>query len=106
MKTPKILISALRQYRHNTGSGFVAGFDHDETVKIFKELENPAHESVGLRELLAAKNILLAEKKKYHKEFMSREKVNLHEQLRHDEEMMHFEWTIEFIHKQYIKRCR
>jgi hypothetical protein len=34
MKTPEILIPALRQYRHNDGDGLLFGFDHDETAKI------------------------------------------------------------------------
>ncbi len=34
MKTPEILLPALRQYRHNDGSGLLAGFDHDETSKL------------------------------------------------------------------------
>jgi len=34
MKTPDILIPALRQYQHNDCSGLLAGFDHDETAKI------------------------------------------------------------------------
>lgn len=40
MKTPKILLSASRQYKHNTGEdGFVFGFDNDETIKIFNKLQ-------------------------------------------------------------------
>ena len=42
MKTPKILMPALRQYRHNDCSGFVAGFDHNETVEIIKIMESAA----------------------------------------------------------------
>ncbi len=39
MKTPEILLPALRQYQHNDCSGLLAGFDHDETVKVFKQLQ-------------------------------------------------------------------
>lgn len=38
-KTPDILIAALRQYQHNDCSGFVAGFDYDETVGIVRAIE-------------------------------------------------------------------
>jgi len=34
MKTPDILLPALRQYQHNDCSGLLAGFDHDETCKL------------------------------------------------------------------------
>jgi len=34
MKTPEILLPALRQYQHNDGSGLLAGFDHDETSRL------------------------------------------------------------------------
>jgi len=34
MKTPEILLPALRQYQHNDCSGFIAGFDHDTTTRI------------------------------------------------------------------------
>jgi len=34
-KIPKILIPALRQYRHNDGLGVVHGFDYNETIKAF-----------------------------------------------------------------------
>lgn len=34
MKTPDILLPALRQYRHNNANTVVAGFDHNETAKI------------------------------------------------------------------------
>lgn len=37
MKTPKILVPALRQYQHNDCSGFVPGFDYDETIKILEK---------------------------------------------------------------------
>lgn len=33
LKTPEILLPALRQYQHNDCSGLLAGFDYDETVK-------------------------------------------------------------------------
>lgn len=39
MNTPDILIPALRQYQHNDSSGLLAGFDHDETVKVFGLME-------------------------------------------------------------------
>lgn len=34
MKTPDILLDALRQYQHNDCSGLLFGFDHEETAKI------------------------------------------------------------------------
>lgn len=34
MKTPDILIPALRQFQHNDCSGLLAGFDYDETAKL------------------------------------------------------------------------
>lgn len=34
MKTPEILLPALRQYQHNDCSGLIAGFDYDKTAKI------------------------------------------------------------------------
>ena len=34
IKTPEILHTALRQYQHNDCKYLLAGFDHDETVKI------------------------------------------------------------------------
>ena len=37
--TPKILIQALRQYQHNDCSGFLAGFDYDETIRIVSGLQ-------------------------------------------------------------------
>ncbi len=41
MKTPIKLISALRQYRHNNnwGDELVKGFDYEETVKIFTQVQ-------------------------------------------------------------------
>ena len=39
LETPKILDVALRQYQHNNCSGFVVGFDYDETVKIVTRLQ-------------------------------------------------------------------
>jgi hypothetical protein len=39
MKTPEILEPALRQYQHNDCSGFIAGFDHNETSKIVNIME-------------------------------------------------------------------
>ena len=39
MKTPKILESALRQYKHNDCSGYVYGLDLKETCKIFNIME-------------------------------------------------------------------
>jgi len=37
--TPKILLSALRQYRHNDNSGLAFGFDYDKTCKIVAGVE-------------------------------------------------------------------
>ena len=37
--TPKILLPALRQYRHNDNSEFVFGFEHDKTCEIVAEIE-------------------------------------------------------------------
>jgi len=37
--TPKILLPALRQYRHNDSSGFVFGFDYDKTCKVVAGVE-------------------------------------------------------------------
>jgi hypothetical protein len=40
MRTPKILISAIRQYKHNDGSeGFVCAFDEEETIKVINDLQ-------------------------------------------------------------------
>ena len=38
LKTPEILWSASRQYRHNNSDEFVCGFDRDETIKIVTTL--------------------------------------------------------------------
>lgn len=43
-KTPDILIAALRRYQHNDCSGFVTGFDYDETVMIVKSLKTQRDE--------------------------------------------------------------
>ncbi len=41
MKTPELLIPALRQYKHNTGEdGFVVGYDKKETNQIVSDLQN------------------------------------------------------------------
>lgn len=48
MKTPDILLSASRQYQHNDCSGFVAGFEYEETCRIVAGL------SAKLRELVEA----------------------------------------------------
>jgi hypothetical protein len=40
MKTPDILLPALRQYQHNDCSGLLMGFDHEITIKLFKIMEN------------------------------------------------------------------
>ena len=37
---PKQLHSASRQYRHNNKEGFVRGFDWEETIKAFRDLED------------------------------------------------------------------
>lgn len=43
-KTPKFLLGALRQYRHNDGSdGFLVGLDYDETLKVIARLIESAH---------------------------------------------------------------
>ena len=39
LDTPIILHGALRQYKHNTGEGLLAGFDHDETASLFVLME-------------------------------------------------------------------
>lgn len=39
MKTPKELVVALRQYRHNNGEGLVNGYDIHETNKAFAVLK-------------------------------------------------------------------
>lgn len=44
MKTPKILEPAVRQYQHNDCSGLVAGFDYEETIKVFRSLEDRVSE--------------------------------------------------------------
>ena len=42
IKTPDILLTALRQYQHNDCSGLLAGFDYEETIKIVLHLlSNP-----------------------------------------------------------------
>jgi hypothetical protein len=41
MKTPKLLMAAIRQYKHNTGEdGFVIGYDLEETDKVVRDLQN------------------------------------------------------------------
>ena len=39
LKTPNVLLPALRQYQHNDCSGLLAGFDHEETVVIVSLME-------------------------------------------------------------------
>lgn len=39
MDNTEILEKAARQYQHNNCSGFVHGFDYDETVKIVLSLQ-------------------------------------------------------------------
>ena len=34
IKTPEILLAAVRQYQHNDCTGLLFGFDHDETIKV------------------------------------------------------------------------
>lgn len=48
MTTPTKLIPALRQYRSNNcyESGFITGYDYDETNKIVKELESQLTEEI------------------------------------------------------------
>lgn len=38
-KTPKALIPALRQYRHNNNDGFLAGYDREDANIVFYELQ-------------------------------------------------------------------
>lgn len=38
IKTPDILLTALRQYQHNDCSGLLAGFEYKETIKIVLSL--------------------------------------------------------------------
>jgi len=39
MSTPQILIPALRQYKHNDNSGFVAGYEVEATEQIVTDLQ-------------------------------------------------------------------
>ena len=39
MSTPEILIPALRQYKHNDNSGFVAGYEVEATEQIVTDLQ-------------------------------------------------------------------
>jgi hypothetical protein len=39
MKTPEILHTASRQYRHNNSDEFVFGFDIEETLKVFNIMQ-------------------------------------------------------------------
>ena len=48
LKTPEVLYPALRQFQHNDYSGFVTGFDYDETVKIFSLMEDTIKAQTGL----------------------------------------------------------
>lgn len=48
MKTPDVLLPALRQYQHNDCSGLISGFEHKETCKIITGLQ------AKLRELAEA----------------------------------------------------
>ncbi len=43
IKTPEILLPALRQYQHNDYSGLLAGFDYDEIIKIMNTVAENAH---------------------------------------------------------------
>lgn len=56
-KAPKILIEAVRQYKHNDGSeGFVIGYDEDVTNRIVEQLQK---ENAELRkELVAAVELM------------------------------------------------
>lgn len=40
LKTPEILWSASRQFRHNNSDDFINGFDYEKTVQIVNSLEN------------------------------------------------------------------
>lgn len=48
METPNILLPALRQYQHSDCSGFVSGFEYEETCRIVAGL------SAKLRKLVEA----------------------------------------------------
>lgn len=39
MKTPKILLPALRQYAHNNGEGLLSGYDKKEVDKVVSILQ-------------------------------------------------------------------
>ena len=39
IKTPDILLVALRQYQHNDCSGLLPGFDYEETIKVVSFLQ-------------------------------------------------------------------
>ena len=52
MKTPDVLLPALRQYQHNDCSGLISGFEHKETCKIVTGLQAKLRElEAKLREL-------------------------------------------------------
>ena len=48
MKTPEVLIPAIRQYRHNDKSGFVFGYDMDVANEVVDQLENSNFEMRGI----------------------------------------------------------
>ena len=52
--TPDSLLPAIRQYRHNTGGGFVIGLDHAVTMEVFgakdaeiKHLHAALHDAIN-----------------------------------------------------------
>ncbi|GAG26440.1 unnamed protein product [marine sediment metagenome] len=46
----KILIPAIRQYKHNDGSeGFVLAYDKSETEKVVDQLRYSAHNEISKR---------------------------------------------------------
>ena len=48
MKTPDVLIPALRQYQHNDKSGFVFGYDMEVANEVVDQLENSNFEMEGV----------------------------------------------------------
>lgn len=52
---PEELLPALRQYQHNDGSGFVAGFDVEEVIDAFEKVDS----KLAYAELLAEEVLAL-----------------------------------------------
>ena len=46
--TPNPLLTALRQYRHNHGEGFVFGYDKEETDRIVAKLVEALEEMIDV----------------------------------------------------------